>query len=34
VLTIDEVKFNTNPDEKLFTPAGLSAAAPEAVPSK
>jgi hypothetical protein len=34
VLTIDEVKFNTNPDEKLFTPAGLSTAAPEAVPSK
>ncbi len=24
VLTIDEVKFNTNPDEKLFTPQGLS----------
>ncbi len=24
VLTIDEVKFNTNPDEKLFTPQGLA----------
>ena len=24
VLTIDEVKFNTNPDEKLFTPEGLA----------
>lgn len=26
VLTIDEVKFDTNPDEKLFTPEGLAAA--------
>ena len=26
VLTIDEVKFNTNPDEKLFTPEGLAEA--------
>jgi Outer membrane lipoprotein-sorting protein len=34
VLTIDEVKFNTNPDEKLFTPSGLAAAAQEAVSSK
>jgi Outer membrane lipoprotein-sorting protein len=24
VLTIDEVKFNTNPDEKLFAPQGLA----------
>lgn len=24
VFTIDEVKFNTNPDEKLFTPQGLA----------
>jgi outer membrane lipoprotein-sorting protein len=23
VFTIDEVKFNTKPDEKLFTPEGL-----------
>jgi hypothetical protein len=28
VLRIDEVKFNTSPDEKLFTPQGLAAAAP------
>lgn len=27
VLTIDEVKFNTNPDEKMFTPQGLTEAA-------
>jgi hypothetical protein len=26
VLTIDSVKFNTKPDEKLFTPEGLSGA--------
>lgn len=26
VLTIDSVKFNTKPDEKLFTPQGLSGA--------
>ena len=26
VLTIDEVKFNTKPDEKLFTPQGLAGA--------
>jgi outer membrane lipoprotein-sorting protein len=26
VLTIDDVKFNTKPDEKLFTPQGLGAA--------
>ena len=26
VLTIDDVKFNTKPDEKLFTPQGLAAA--------
>jgi hypothetical protein len=28
ILHIDEVKFNTNPDEKLFTPEGLAQAAP------
>jgi hypothetical protein len=28
LLRIDEVKFNTHPDEKLFTPEGLAAAAP------
>jgi hypothetical protein len=32
VLTIDEVKFDTNPDEKLFTPAGLAHA--DATPSE
>ena len=26
VLTIDSVKFNTKPDEKMFTPQGLSGA--------
>jgi len=26
VLRIDEVKFNTKPDEKLFTPDGLATA--------
>jgi hypothetical protein len=26
VLTIDEVKFNTKPDEKLFTPQTLAGA--------
>jgi hypothetical protein len=31
VLTIDSVKFNTHPDEKLFTPEGLSMAASDAV---
>ena len=35
VLHIDEVKFNTNPDETLFTPQGLAQAAAAApVPSK
>jgi hypothetical protein len=34
VLTIDEVKFNTNPDATLFTPTGLSTAAAAAGPSK
>jgi hypothetical protein len=30
VLHIDEVKFNTNPDEKLFSPEGLAAASESA----
>jgi hypothetical protein len=28
VLHIDEVKFNTKPDETLFTPDGLAGALP------